>query len=230
MVRTWGFSHALTCALSQLSHPLDLPVLHNGRRHSRPAESIDAEMSGKIDFPSGFGIKDLVAWGNTGMMLLDKPTTPDTVIKTPHDHEECSSSIDAERQIYESFSQRGGHRGILYYYGTFEAEFARPFRLPRPSTWPINRVSFMVISTAVFLHETLDPKLGDYTGSSLDGSLLLVLVTPSHRYPGPALSVQGYLFALGSVLYKVMSGSKPYPGLSDEDISAYSTRVEFLET
>lgn len=38
-------------------------------------------MSDDINFPTGFGMKDLVACGNNGMILLDKST--DTVIKSP---------------------------------------------------------------------------------------------------------------------------------------------------
>jgi hypothetical protein len=60
-------------------------------------------------------MKDLVACGNTAMVLLDRST--DTVIKTPHD-EESSDAVTKGQQIYEHFVQRDG---ILVYYGTFES-------------------------------------------------------------------------------------------------------------
>jgi hypothetical protein len=75
-------------------------------------------MSDDIVFPSGFGMKDLVAYGNTGMVLLDRST--DTVIKASPDGE-CSEAMARERQIYERFVQRDGHKGIFCYHGTFEA-------------------------------------------------------------------------------------------------------------
>ncbi|KAL2175210.1 kinase-like domain-containing protein [Thermothelomyces heterothallicus CBS 202.75] len=213
-------------------------------------------MSDEIHFPIGFGLKDLVAWGNTGMILLDKSTTPNTVIKTPHDSD-SSISITREQQIYERFHQRGGHKGILRYYGTFESAIRLEYT-PRSNLrsylskhavdtsvkvrWAVQIAEALEFAHQsgvihgdingynVFLNESLDAKLGDYAGSSLDGSPLLVSVTPSHRCPRSTLSVEGDLFALGSVLYELMSGSPPYAGLSDEEIFACYAKGEFPDT
>ncbi|RDL37127.1 uncharacterized protein BP5553_04560 [Venustampulla echinocandica] len=45
--------------------------------------------SDDIQYPSGFGLKDVVAWGTTGLVVLDEPSK--TIIRTPLD------SLDQER-------------------------------------------------------------------------------------------------------------------------------------
>lgn len=47
----------------------------------------------------------------------------------------------------------------------------------------------------VLLDEHLRVKIADFAASSLDGSELLLAVTPSPRYPGPILSATGDVFA-----------------------------------
>lgn len=39
----------------------------------------------EIRFPPGFGINDVVAWGTTGLVVLDTSLKQPTVIKTPLD-------------------------------------------------------------------------------------------------------------------------------------------------
>lgn len=68
-----------------------------------------------IQYPSGFGLKHVVGWGTTGLVVLDESTR--TVIKTPLDQENASL-IWRERRIYERFTEMGGHKGLLSYYGT----------------------------------------------------------------------------------------------------------------
>jgi hypothetical protein len=74
----------------------------------------------KIKYPSGFGIKDVVAWGTTGLIVLDESSK--TIIKTPLDSldQERVHLILRKRQIYKRFAKCGGHKGILSYHGTFE--------------------------------------------------------------------------------------------------------------
>ncbi|KAK3372345.1 hypothetical protein B0H63DRAFT_496881 [Podospora didyma] len=74
-------------------------------------------MSDEIHFLSGFTTKDLVAYGISGLVVLD--TSTGTVVKASP-NEERSNATAVEQQIYERFVQRGGHKGILIYYGTFE--------------------------------------------------------------------------------------------------------------
>lgn len=73
-------------------------------------------------------------------------------------------------------------------------------------------------------------KLADFAGSSLDGSPLLVGVTASHEYPGPLLSVEADIFALGSTLYELLNESRPYAGLIDKVILDHYSRGKFPDT
>jgi hypothetical protein len=59
---------------------------------------------------------------------------------------------------------------------------------------------------------------------------LLISVTAIHEYPGPLLSVEAYLFALGSTLYKLMEDSRSYAGLSDQEILNRYANRKFPET
>lgn len=77
-----------------------------------------AQISDEITYPRGLSLKDVLAWGTTGLVVVHKPSK--TVIKTPL-HEDCSDLILREREIYERFTQLGGHQGILCYHGTLKS-------------------------------------------------------------------------------------------------------------
>jgi serine/threonine protein kinase len=70
---------------------------------------------GEIRYPTGFGLKDIAGWGSTGLVVLDRASS--TVVKTAHNDD---GLVQRERQVYERFTERGGHPNILRYYGTFE--------------------------------------------------------------------------------------------------------------
>ncbi|RDA87982.1 hypothetical protein CP532_3437 [Ophiocordyceps camponoti-leonardi (nom. inval.)] len=70
-----------------------------------------------IQYPSGFGLQDVISYGSTGLVVLDAAS--DTVIKKPLD-QAYSRYLDIERKIYERFIEKGGHAGILSYHGVFE--------------------------------------------------------------------------------------------------------------
>lgn len=210
-----------------------------------------------IQYPSGFGLSDIVAWGTTGLVVLD--TSSKTVIKTPldPDDEECVGRISRERQVYERFAKCGGHKGILSYHGTYESgirlELASNFNLRSYNKkhdvgflqrlrWAIQiaeAISFIhracvihgdLTSANIFLDENLNAKLADFAGSSLDNSPLLVIVTESHEFPGPLLSVRADLFAFGSVLYEIFTKHAPYEGLDETEIRTRYVKGKFPET
>ncbi|KAI9767789.1 MAG: hypothetical protein M1840_005470 [Geoglossum simile] len=213
-------------------------------------------MSDEIHYPTGFCFKDIISWGNWGMALLDRSSH--TVVKSPHE-EKNEAAIDVERRIYERFSENGGHEGLLYYYGPYESgirlEFACnntlrsfiakgnfPFGIEslrlRWAKQVTDALCFVhgkhvihgdLTCSNIFLDEHLNAKLADFGGSSIDGSPLLVQVTASHRYPGPLLSVQGDIFALGSTLYEIMTGVVPYHELSEEEIEVRYSKRGFPE-
>jgi hypothetical protein len=74
-----------------------------------------------IKYPSGFGLKDVVGWGTTGLVVLDRSLK--TVIKAPLNplDPESARLILREQQVYERFAERGSHKGILAYHRTFES-------------------------------------------------------------------------------------------------------------
>lgn len=213
-------------------------------------------MSDEINYPTGFSLKDIVSWGSSGMICLDKPSQ--TIVKSPHG-EENKDDIAIEKRIYERFSEHGGHEGLLHYHGPYESgirlEFAcngnlRSFLKKRAKDIDIERRlrwAKQITNALRFVHSThvvhgdvtcgnilldgqLNTKLSDFGGSSLDGSPLLVAVTASHRCPGSALSMQGDIFALGSTLYEIMTGVVPYYECSEEEVKARYSKGKFPET
>lgn len=82
----------------------------------------------------------------------------------------------------------------------------------------------------IFLDGDLNAKVADFAGSSIDGSPLMIGVTASHEYPGDTLSIKADLFALGSVLYEIMTEDSPCKGLTDKEIHDRYLRGEFPDT
>ncbi len=78
----------------------------------------------------------------------------------------------------------------------------------------------------MLLDKHLNAKMVDFAGSSSDGCPH-VAVTASHRYPRPALFIQGDIFALGSTFYGIMTGEVPYSGMSDKEIKAQYSQGDF---
>lgn len=213
--------------------------------------------AGDIRYPPGFGLDNILCWGSFGMICLDEASQ--TVIKSPHG-EDYNKHLDVERRIYERIEARGGHPGFLRYHGLYGETCVRLEYAPKGSLsvvlreaskspdasqrlrWAVqvtDALSFLhaagvihgdLTCNNVFLDADLDAKLADFAGSSLDGSPLLVVVTQSHAYPGDKLSVRGDLFALGSVLYEIVSGSRPCAELPDHTIEELYAKGEFPDT
>lgn len=72
----------------------------------------------------------------------------------------------------------------------------------------------------VFLDGDLNVKLGDFAGSAIDDLPPLVCYETSHELPDEDISTKTELFALGSTIYEIMTGSKPYRDLAEHEISA----------
>ena len=213
-------------------------------------------MSEEINYPTGFMLKDIVSWGNSGMICLDEQSQ--TVVKSPHG-EENEVDIAIEKRIYERLEEHGGHEGLLRYLGPYESgirlEFARHGNLrsflntnakdmgiEERLRWAkqiadalrfvhsVNIVHGDVTCSNILLDGQINAKLTDFAGSSLDGSPLSVAVTASHRCPGPALSIQGDIFALGSTMFEIMTGNVPYHNLLENEVKARYSRGKFPDT
>ena len=85
-------------------------------------------------------------------------------------------------------------------------------------------------SSNIFLDSNLDPKIADFAGSSLDQSPLLIESPGSYCYPGSSLSVQGDIFAFGSLVYEIMTGESPYEGKDGDEVRALFLKNIFPET
>lgn len=205
-----------------------------------------------IQYPPGFGRQDVLAWGGTGLIILD--LTTHSVIKTPLAAED-RCLIQREREIYERLTERGKHPGILSYHGQVEGggirlEYARLHDLQtlvRRQSFDqdtIIRWMMQIADALAFVHDSgvihgdvtaenvlldlgLNPRLADFAGSSIDSSPLLVAGTAGYEYPGDLLSAKGDIFALGSSMYEVATGRSPYSGLSDGHIKSLLGQGEF---
>lgn len=211
----------------------------------------------EIRYPEGFSLKDILAWGSFGLVCLD--STSNTVVKSAHDAQ-TQPFIDAEKRIYERLDERGGHAGVLKYFGahdessirlqyaakndlrTYFHHHASTVSMSQRRKWTtqivealefVHRVGVVhgdLTCANVLLDEDLNAKVADFSGSSLDGSPLLVHVTASHAHPVYAGSVKGDLFALGSLLYQIVTGKPPYSGLTDRQIEDRYAKGEFPVT
>lgn len=210
-----------------------------------------------IQYPPGFGLRDVIGWGTTGLVVHDQSSG--TIIKVPIDpgDDACMKRMRREQEVYERIRARGGHRSVLRYEGSagsgIRLEYAPSYNLRaynedhlvglalkmRWATQIAEALSFVhsagvihgdLTCANVFLDSELNAKLGDFAGSSLDGSPLLVLVTESHEFPGPLISIHGDMFALGCVLFEIMTGNAPYEGLDETEIKSRYAHGDFPNT
>ncbi|KAF5022510.1 hypothetical protein F66182_5412 [Fusarium sp. NRRL 66182] len=73
-----------------------------------------------------------------------------------------------------------------------------------------------ISSNNVFLDENLNAIVGDFSGSSLDGSPCLSWYEASHSHPDMSIpSIPTDIFALGSTFYEILLGKKPFAGLDE---------------
>ncbi|MCJ1412022.1 hypothetical protein MMC19_006114 [Ptychographa xylographoides] len=192
-----------------------------------------------IQWPLGLGINDLVGAGVTAIVAR-----LDAVVKFFGPSE--THFFEREKLIYERLGR--DHNGIVRYFGVLENAIilqfasqtsirqyiARQKHIPLPLRlrWVeqlFEAVRFIhsknvfhgdISCNNTFLDENLDVRLGDFAGSAIDNLPPLICYETSHELPGEDISARTELFALGSTIYEVMTGSKPYKDLPDHEISA----------
>lgn len=212
----------------------------------------------EMNIPTGCTLEDIVAWGTSGLVFLDSSST--TVIKSPHAEDNYALvNVEIERDIYERFAQKGGHEGLLQYFGPVETgirleyasnqgilhylqEHKSDISVEQQLQWcqEISYTLDFIHSNKVvhgdfncnniFLDDALRSKVADFGGSSLDGSELRVMVSASHRGPGVLKSIEGDIFALGSTMYEIMTGQAPYTGREEEEIVGLFSKSKFPDT
>ena len=107
------------------------------------------------------------------------------------------------------------------------------YKSPRPFNSFTHRNGVIhgdLTSSNIFLDSNLDPKIADFAGSSLDQSPLLLESPASYCYPGSSLSVQGDIFAFGSLVYEIMTGESPYEGKDGDEVRALFLKNIFPDT
>ena len=82
----------------------------------------------------------------------------------------------------------------------------------------------------LFLDEHLNARLGDFAGSSIDGSELLIACSDSHDPPWPSSLEKADIFALGSVYYHIVTGFAPFHELPGHQIKTLFENGTFPET
>ncbi|KAJ0424990.1 kinase-like domain-containing protein, partial [Aspergillus carlsbadensis] len=78
--------------------------------------------------------------------------------------------------------------------------------------------------------ESCNLRLSDFGGSSLNGSSAIVMENATHFLPRDEESpnsVKSDLFALGSTIYEILVGRKPYDGVEDEEVQRLYSSGEF---
>lgn len=207
----------------------------------------------EVQYPSGFGLQDIISYGSTGLVVLDAASN--TAIKKPLDPA-FARYVDIERQIYERLMQKGSHKGILLYHGVFEDGIRLEYAINHDlksfddtGQPPEQRLRWVIqiaealgfihvagvihgdLSSAnVFLDAHLDPKIADFAGSSLDQSPLLIESSASYQCPESPLSVKGDLFAFGSLAYRIMAGQEPYQERDGDEIRYLYAQKTFPDT
>jgi serine/threonine protein kinase len=192
-----------------------------------------------IQWPLGLDVKDLVGAGITAIVAR-----LDAVVKFFGPSE--SHLFEREKLIYQRLGR--DHNGIVRYFGVLENAIILQFAsqtsirqyVARQKQVPLSLrlrwveqlfdvVRFIhsrsvfhgdISCNNAFLDENLDVKLGDFAGSAIDDLPPLVCYETSHELPGEDISTRTELFALGSTVYEIMTGSKPYKNLPDHEVSA----------
>ena len=201
-----------------------------------------------VQYPCGLNGKDVVGMGITALVAR-----LDAVIKFAPDTE--LPFMEREKCIYQRLGH--DYNGVLRYYGSlgnalilqyacngsirqYLARQTKPVALSLQLRW-IEQITASIAfvhsqnvlhgdisCNNVFLDQSLEAKLGDFAGSSIDGQDPLICYETSHEHPEiEGISTRSELFALGSTFYEIMTGSKPYKELSDSEISDAYTQGRY---
>jgi serine/threonine protein kinase len=192
-----------------------------------------------VHYPYSLSLKDIVGMGNTTLV-----GRLDAVVKFANQKE--LKALEIEKRVYQRL--RRDCDKVLRYYGGVEnaiilqyacngsiREYLTRQVKPNPLSLQLRWAEQITTSIVfihsrnvlhediycnnIFLNENLDARLGDFARSSIDGETPLVCYKTSHKHPKMAgISIKSKVFAVGSTLYEIMTGSKPYKELSDQQI------------
>lgn len=219
--------------------------------------------------PPGIGIRDLRGSGTTGLVAQLPGTDTVIKFSHGSKDEDARCAVEAQvYELFEE-SKLDRPDSILRYHGKTERgiilEYAETGTLrqflrnadysPQPDLlfrWARQAAQALLFShqnnvlhgdincSNLFLDRYCNLKLGDFAGSSIDGSLALNAYSSSHTLPdtlyfaatvdGVAISKESEVFAFGSTLYEMVTGSEPYAELAAEEVEELYSLKRFPDT
>jgi hypothetical protein len=184
-------------------------------------------MDNIIQYPLGLGMGDLVGVGITAFV-----GRLDAVVKFSKPSE--YDLMEREKLVYQRLGR--DHCGILRYFGAvgnaLVLQYAsygsiRQYFVREQKLVPLS-LKLKWVEQLADLDEQLSVKLGDFAGSALDDLPGLICYETSHELPEQeGISKRSELFALGSTIYEIMTGSKPHSELSDEEVCIAFTKGRY---
>ena len=210
-----------------------------------PSQLIMIDSDNSTELPPGIDCQDIIAFGTTG--LVARYPNISKVIKIPHGGEQDARDRSAiESKIYQHFDQsRNRPSSIIRYFDTLDGNIILEFaengdvrRFLRRREAPPESIILQWAQQAAealafchsqgvlhgdincgnfFLDRHLNIKLGDFAGSSINGSPAKVCYSSSHQMPENHSTPDGIIilenteiFAFGSALYEMVTGDEPY--------------------
>ena len=222
-----------------------------------------------LHLPPGISVRDLKGGGTSGLVALFPGTKKVIKFSLGAEDEVARCTVEGQiyERFHTSHHRRPG--SILDHFGTTKQgiilEYAENGNLRQylqnTNTavnaqtilrWARQLTEALVFSHSngvlhgdlncsnLFLDGQLNLKLGDFAGSSIDGSPAMVAYSPSHRLPNPQglaesphgipISVHDEIFALGSTLYEMVSGNVPHASTPEITIKELYKKKSFPDT
>lgn len=198
-----------------------------------------------LSIPYGLTFKELVGVGISGTVVR-----LDAVIKCfpPHRQSSLERETRVYQRLQERYYDHPRflrfygviENGLMLGYatnGTLRDYMSHNKQTPRPLSLRLRWIEQIVDTVAAlhsssvihgdlscnnfFLDEDLNVKVGDFAGSSIDGEAALTCYETRCAHPHlEDATCESEVFALGSCLYEIVAGTKPYSELSDMEIEA----------
>ena len=223
----------------------------------------------QLFLPPGVSIEDLRGGGTTGLVAQLPGTDTVIKFSHGSKDEDARCAVEAqvyERFIASKLDRPDSilrydgktDRGIILEYaetGTLRQFLRNTDYSPQPDIlfrWARQAAQALLFShqndvlhgdincSNLFLDRYYNLKLGDFAGSSIDGSLALNAYSSSHTLPntlyfaimvdGVAISKESEIFAFGSTLYEMVTGSEPYAELAAEKMDELYSLQRFPDT
>ncbi|KAI9849288.1 MAG: hypothetical protein M1837_004747 [Sclerophora amabilis] len=180
-------------------------------------------MDNKVRFPPTSGWRDVISAGNVDVVLA-----LDAVVKIPL-KEQDQHYIDIEKQVaylmalYDNITQWKGARSA-----TLQMRWIRQVVELAVFIHSKGILHGDISCNNIFLDHDLNAKMGDFAGSSIDGIDSLVCYETRYDHPSTLnITVKSEIFALGALIYEILTGYPPYQDLSEAAVEDAYDREEY---